>query len=230
MAPRVRYLGQSTFSDGRSVHEYEDDQGNAFQVPAEVVPAELPAEYKHELDQGFEEFKHKPPAELEHARQAYNEYAARTRDANPPGLYKQPLDVDHTPLPDHPGPGTEYKGVTRYRFPDAQPFDGVSDKRLLGPTQAGPSLSDRPPAQTMIATQVGEGRDTLDHERLHAAAADPTHDKHYTDMNPREREEWRVYSAMKGTEHGGHDAHDAAKREENLRNAVTSLRTKLGLK
>lgn len=175
MAPRVKFLGESA-----DMLEYEDAKGNRFSVPKQVVRSKLPAQYEQELAQGFEAFKQAPAQVQEAERQRYNELAAGTRRDDFSSV--QPLPDDH-------------RGLTRTFMPSAAPFGQLNSERLLGPTPAGPSLSDRP---QMGLTQAVRQNDpeALQHEGLHASAADPTEGKHYTDMGPREREQWRVFSAL----------------------------------
>lgn len=199
--PRVKYIGERLGPDGSTMHDYEDDTGGKFSVPGAVVRAPLPDQYEQELLKGFETFKHAPPAVQESERQRYNRLAGHTREDNPLGVV----------MPMSP----ENRGETHARFPNAQRFDRLNDERLLGPTPAGPSLSSRPPVELTQAVRVADDDVALHHEGLHASASDPTEgdlQKHYTSMSPREREMWRVFSAL----HHNDDPHRPHKLEPDI--------------
>jgi hypothetical protein len=122
-------------------------------------------------------------------------------------------------------PGQYVSGVTRHRYPEAAPFDSLSAVRLLGPTQAGPSLSDRPEPRAMVAAVPNAPASTYEHEGRHVSAASPRREmgKFYTDMGPRQREEFQVFAANKYAD-DIHRAEDQARLEQ----AVQALRAKLG--
>lgn len=230
MPGRVTYVGPAT--GDVPGHEYTDGF-SSWIVPADVPQAEVPAAYRQELEQGFDDFKQQTPDRLEALRQEYNDYAARTRE-----------HVDGNPRQTDRGMA---RGIARPQLPEAVPFDSLPQQRLLGPTEAGPSLSSRPGeyVQTDIALAPGSSQSDLEHEALHAAAYEAKPENYYQ-MGPREREQWRVYATEHATRDAGaaysspdkrhHTPHEAAEQEayvrgkaERVEKFMTDLTKKLGL-
>jgi hypothetical protein len=218
--PRVRYRGKRQDERGLVMHDYEDDKGGVFSVPDAVPQAQLPAEYEQQLQRGFETFKQQPAEVQEFERGRYNELAAATQAANPPEVFSPPERAAVPALPE------DYRGRTHIRLPEAQSFDSLTEKPPYAwPSAEGILQSARPPAQARVAVRPHD-QEAVDHEALHVAAASPRGEQ-YDSMSPREREQWRVYTALRN-EDDDHLAHEM-QRQERLKSAVSTLRQKLGL-
>jgi hypothetical protein len=221
MAPRVRYLGKSTYADGRVVHEYTDGKDD-WQVPDSVPQVDVPQSYMQDAEAAHREIRAEGPQALDELRNAYNELAARSREP-----------VVGSPLP------AGARGVARPHFPEAVPRYDLTAERYLGPKPDGTTLSSVPQEKVPVdvALAVGEGADTLNHEALHAAAynAKPAN---YFQMGPRERQDWHMTAAAAATRPASpnyssadkkhHAPHEAAEREQ-IQAAVAAFRRKIGL-
>ncbi len=213
MPPRVQYVGERTDADGNVLHDYADEQGNAYSVPA----AALGPGYQHDLVEGFKQFQQQPMSVQDVTRRDYNVLAAKSRS--------QGIGL----------PSEDHLGVARPQFPNAEPFYELPQERKLGPRRDGSTLSDRPGVPVDVAVRESvAGPRVYEHEELHAQAyapetvPGPARDLYYS-MGPQGREQFRVYAADKATDHGHHDAHRQFDREKLTLDAVNALRRKLGL-
>lgn len=232
--PRVRYVGAGKY-DGtdEDMHVFEDEHGNSYAVPnslfANGAPPELPQTYQRELGAGFDRVRDNPAA-LEHLRERYNEQAFHSRYNNPaenmqdPAPQGSPLVEWHNPI-----------GYTRTRLPHSPSFDTLPDNWVeSGENQVELEQPREPQPKLHIAVGTEGPTDRLDHERLHAAAVQ-TDDSNTAGMNPREREEYRVYKTMRN-QADPHLPHNIQRYEQaepetkkRLDDAVSGLRRKLGL-
>lgn len=222
MAPRVKYLGKSTYADGRVVHEYTDGTDD-WQVPDSVPQVDVPQSYMQQVEDDHRTQRAEGWESMEQLRARYNELAARTREP-----------VEGSPLP------AGALGAARPRFPEAVPRESLTAERYLGPRPDGTTLSSVPQEKVPVdvALAVGEGPETLNHEALHAAAYNAKPAGYYQ-MGPRERQDWHMTAATAATADASpaypstdkkhHAPHEAANREQ-LTEAVIAFRRKIGLK
>jgi hypothetical protein len=233
MAPRVQYVGPVETAAGR-MHEYTDGT-SSWNVPETVPQVAVPDLYRHKVEAEHETQQGYDPDVLEALRQQYSGMAAATRAPNEGNPLPPP-----TYAPD--GRPVEYRGISRPRFADAVPREQLTDRVLQGPRPDGSSLAQVQPQRvpTDVALQLGEGRDTLEHEGLHVAAYNLA-PRDGRPMSPREQQDWHVtaanaatspatgsYSSPDKRHHLPHEAHEL-ERAERAEKFMTDLQQKLGL-
>lgn len=213
MPGRVEYVGPDAGG-----HRYTDGASSWVvpgAVPQQTEPT-LPSAYEDEMLRGLRLLQQQTPEVQDFERGRYNELAQASRETN---AVAQPLPDDH-------------RAQTQVRFPQAASFQSLPEQRLLGPTEAGPSLSDRPPVDVRVQYRRPDDTEAQHHEGLHVGALDPAQaggrvQQEYYSMGPRGREQFRVAAAIKHDE-DPHRVH-ALERAERAEKFMTDLQKKLGL-